>query len=183
VLHLLVVAAALSGLSSRVSAQAAPTSASTTCEAEAIAHSTGDATPDGWNIWSTGYISTQHDFVGGETTVTVIARGEPLGGVWPIMTVSLGGTAVASQTVASATWRSYTFSIDPQPGQREIRVSFENDDRNDTEDRNLLVDKFTIACGSSSTTSVPTDPIAFPKRQRHPARQRHHALGAHSCHV
>jgi poly(3-hydroxybutyrate) depolymerase len=137
-------------------------SGSTTYEAENIGHSTGGSTPGGWNLWSNGYLFTNHDFAAGSTSIVVTARGTSLGGVWPRMSVSVGGTSIGTVTVPSSTLAPYRFTFNASAGTREIRVSFDNDDRNATEDRNLLVDRFVVSCEAGSS-SFPPNPIAFQK--------------------
>src|SRR6185436_12762472 len=98
-----------------------------TYEAESMFHSTGGATTGGWNIWSNGYISTNHTFAAGSTSITVSAKGTPAGGVWPRMTLSIAGTNVGSVTVNSANFANYAFSYNASAGSKEVRVVFDND--------------------------------------------------------
>jgi pimeloyl-ACP methyl ester carboxylesterase len=159
--YAVVVGIALAVATSSGRADASPAcSGNVTYEAEAITHSIGGATPGGWNLWSAGYISTEHDFVGAETSITLTARGTPLGGVWPRATLSVAGVS-ESKTIGSPNWEPYTFVVHAAPGRREIRVTFDNDDRSTTEDRNLLIDKLVIGCETVGASSVPTEPIPF----------------------
>gem|GEM_PF-6789074 len=118
----------------------------------------------GWNIWSNGYISTNHTFATGQTTLKVTARGTVAAGVWPQMTVSVGGTSLGSVAVNTTTYTEYSFTSNVTGGSREIRVSFTNDAVSGNEDRNLLVDKLAVGCpaggpegceGSTFAISVP----------------------------
>jgi hypothetical protein len=118
-----------------------------TYEAETMFHSTGGSAPSGWNIWSNGYISTNHTFNGaGPASVTVTARGQVALGIWPRMVVSVGGAVVGQVNVSSSTWAPYTFTFDAAAGSRELRVAFTNDFNSPTADRNLLVDKVSVTC-------------------------------------
>src|SRR6185503_5313497 len=67
-----------------------------TYEAESIFHSTGGAVTGGWNIWSNGYVSTNHTFLAGSTTLSIAASGTLAGGAWPHMVVSVGGTVIGN---------------------------------------------------------------------------------------
>ena len=75
-----------------------------TYEAEAMFHSTGGAATDGWNIWSNGFISTNHNFTAGPNAITVYARGESANGVAPHMVVSVGGTPIGHVFVPQTTY-------------------------------------------------------------------------------
>lgn len=120
--------------------------ADTTYEAEAMTRSTGGATTGGWNLWSNGSVSTAHPFVAAPVRVVVTARGTPAGGVWPRMTVQVGGSVVGSATVSTSSWLEYGFDLTPPAGTAELRVGFDNDAVIGTEDRNLLLDKVVVRC-------------------------------------
>jgi hypothetical protein len=119
---------------------------SATYEAESMFHSTGGSVSGGWNIWSNGYISTNHAFSGGSVTIRVRARGQSAAGVWPRMTLSVGGAVVGTTTVNSTSFAEYAFTVNANAGTREIRVSFDNDYFANGEDRNLYVDRVVVAC-------------------------------------
>jgi len=132
----------MSALASHLSASCQPA----TYEAEAMYHSTGNSTWEGWNIYANGYISTNHTFGSGSTTLTVTAKGTPAQGVWPHMVVSVGGTRIGEATVSASEWTRYAFTFNASSGGKEIRVTFDNDHASSTEDRNLLVDKVVVGC-------------------------------------
>jgi endoglucanase len=111
-----------------------------------MSHSTGGPTTGGWNIWSNGYISTNHTFSAGSTTLNVTASGTVAAGVWPQMTVAVGGTSIGSVAVNTTTYQEYSFTYNATAGSKEIRVSFTNDYLSGSEDRNLLVDKVVVGC-------------------------------------
>src|SRR6185312_11391973 len=56
-------------------------------DATTMFQSTGGPTAGGWNIWSDGYISTNHPVTAGQSTITVTAYGSIAAGVWPHMIV------------------------------------------------------------------------------------------------
>lgn len=115
-------------------------------EAEAMNHSTGAATADGWNIWGNGSISTAHTFVAGRITIKVVAKGTFAGNAWPHMRVLVGSTLVGQADVSSGTYREYPFEFDASAGAAQLRIEFDNDYYSGSEDRNLLVDKVTVGC-------------------------------------
>jgi mannose/cellobiose epimerase-like protein (N-acyl-D-glucosamine 2-epimerase family) len=123
---------------------------STVYEAENMTHSTGGPTSGGWNIWSNGYIATNHSFAGGATVITVNASGTVAAGQWPHLVLSVGGTVIGSATVNSVSFAPYVFNATIPAGSKEVRVAFDNDYNANGQDRNLLVDKLTIACPGSS---------------------------------
>jgi DNA-binding beta-propeller fold protein YncE/mono/diheme cytochrome c family protein len=118
-------------------------------EAESMSHSTGGATSGGWNIWSNGYISTQHTFAPGATTITVLARGSVAAGVWPNLRVSVGGVVLGNVTVSATSYAPYSFSFTASSGAKEIRVEFTNDLNQNGQDRNLYVDRVDVGCGGT----------------------------------
>jgi hypothetical protein len=128
------------------SCSACPTCNAVTYQAETIFHSTGGSTPGGWNIWSNGYISTQHSFTAGASRVTVIAKGSIAQNVWPHMVVRVGNTVVGDIFVTNANWQTYQFNFNTTAGSKEIRVTFDNDFNGGGQDRNLYVDSVAVSC-------------------------------------
>jgi len=124
----------------------------TTLEAEDMYHSTGGSVSDGWNIWSNGYAAIDHNFEGGDTEMTVVARGEIGGGAWPHMIVSVGGATVLDMFVESASYIDIPVSFTAAAGTQEIRVSFDNDFYEPPEDRNLILDKVIVLCSGTPVT-------------------------------
>jgi subtilisin family serine protease len=120
-----------------------------TYEAETMTHSTGGPTPGGWNIWTNGFISTTHNFTAGPSTVTVRALGQSAAGVAPHMLVSVGGTVIGNVFVTPTTYTDFAFTFLAAGGSQEIRVTFDNDLFQPPNDRNLLVDKVSVACAAS----------------------------------
>ena len=123
-----------------------------TFEAESITHSTGGAQDGGWDIWSNGSVSTSVNLGGGSTTIVVTAKGTSAGGVWPNMVVKVNGTQVGSATVNSASYTTYPFTFNAAAGSQTVSVEFTNDALIGTEDRNLIVDKFSVSCVGGGST-------------------------------
>lgn len=122
-----------------------------TYEAESMPYTTGGSYPDGWNIWSNGYIYTNHDFTAGPARITVMALGEPAAWTWPHMLVTVGGVPAnpaGGVSVASGSFQAYELTFDAVGGSQEIRVIFDNDYYNPPwGDRNLIIDKVIVDCG------------------------------------
>jgi endoglucanase len=137
----------------------------TTYEAETMFHSTGGATTGGWNIWSAGYISTNHAFDAGQTPITVTARGSIAAGVWPHMRVSVAGVQIGDVYVSSTTWQAYPFTVAASLATSEVRITYDNDFNNGSEDRNLMVDKVVVGCPAdpcaASTSFDISDPLVL----------------------
>ncbi len=131
------------------SCSACPTCTPASYEAETMYHSTGGSIAGGWNIWSNGYVSTQHTFAQGATTITVHARGSVAANVWPNLRLSVGGTVIGNVTVNTTNFRAYSFSYTANAGSAEIRVQFTNDLNQNGQDRNLYVDRVELGCGSA----------------------------------
>ncbi|MDP3157403.1 MAG: cellulase family glycosylhydrolase [Archangium sp.] len=113
-------------------------------EAETAFHSTGGPTSGGWNLWSNGYLQTTSSITG-VSSLIVSARGSSAGGVWPRMTVSVGGRVLGTVTVSNTTWSQYRLTV-PAGATGQIRVSFDNDAIIRMADRNLSVDKISTRC-------------------------------------
>ncbi len=126
--------------------------AAATIEAEAMAAAmttpVGGAVTGGWNIWSNGSLTTNHTFEAGTTTLTVTAQGTQAVGVWPNMTISVGGQQLGQVPVGSANWAEYTFPVTTAGGSLQISVTFDNDyyDSASGADRNLMLDKLVVGC-------------------------------------
>jgi endoglucanase len=120
----------------------------TSYDVTSMTHSTGAAITGGWNLWSNGYVATNHTFTAGQTTITVTAGGSAAAGVSPHMVVSVDGAVIGSASVSKAGWADYAFTFTAAPGTHEIRVAFDNDFCSTTEDRNLYVAKLAVGCGA-----------------------------------
>ena len=83
--------------------------------------------------------------------LVVRARGDQCVGA-PRMVVKVGNTQVLSKAVSATTWTDYPVSIAPVSGAQTVRISFTNDRRTSSCDRNLRVDKVSFV---SSTAPAP----------------------------
>lgn len=100
----------------------------------------------GWCLWSEGILAENVQIpAAGTYDVVVRAFGSPLGGIWPLMALSVDGVAGEPVTVGSGGYTDYSFQVALAPGVHSIGVAFLNDAYNPgVEDRNLYLDKFTI---------------------------------------
>ncbi|MEA2748993.1 MAG: Ca-dependent carbohydrate-binding module xylan-binding, partial [Myxococcales bacterium] len=117
-------------------------------------------------FWTNGYVSQNHNFVGGSTTLVVRAMGDLLAGVGPHIVVSVAGTTVGSAFVNETAFTSKTFTFDATAGVQQVRVTFDNDDASSTEDRNLLLDWVEVqetpaSGGTCSDTSYEGEAMAW----------------------
>jgi hypothetical protein len=126
-----------------------------TYQAETMFHSTGGPATDGWNIWSNGFISTNHDFTAGPTAITVRARGQSANGVAAHMLVQVGSTTIGNVFVPQTAYTNFTFNYNAPGGVQEIRVIFDNDFFQPPQDRNLIVDNVAVDC--AEPTGNPCD--------------------------
>jgi len=119
-------------------------------EAENMVKTTGGSTQGGWNLWSNGSVSTQHEFGAGNNSLTVIAKGEQYQGA-PTMIVSVDGQVVGTADVSATSWASFTFSYSAtSPGIRDVKISFTNDKKGTDGDRNLHIDKIQLTCSGNT---------------------------------
>ena len=100
-------------------------------------------------IWSNGS-ATATMSSSGLQQVWVKARGDQCAGA-PRMVVTLDGKTVMTQDVTPTTWTVYSASVGAPDGNHTVVVSFTNDYRSSTCDRNLRVDKVTL----TGTTANP----------------------------
>jgi cysteine-rich repeat protein len=111
--------------------------------------STGGAVSDGYNIWSNGTGTFQHDFDAGDITLTVYARGEIAGGSGPNMVVYVGSTIVGDLIIDDETMQPYTFAYSGSGGVETVTIEFVNDYYQPPDDRNLIIGGATVDCGFS----------------------------------
>ena len=120
-------------------------------DAATMTASVGGATAGGWNLWSNGYLSTNHTVTAGQSTLTVTAYGSVAAGVWPHMIVSVDGAPIGDTFVSATSWADYAFPFTAAAGTtHEVRVTFDNDYCSTTEDRNLYVAKLVVGCGTGA---------------------------------
>jgi outer membrane protein assembly factor BamB len=103
-----------------------------------------------WNLWSNGYIEDRIS-MDGTNAFAILARGTPASGTWPTMAVAIDGANAGTFTVSSSTFTEYRIPS-PPAGTHTVRITFTNDLRTSTEDRNLILD-VAKAAGSDATSS------------------------------
>jgi hypothetical protein len=122
-----------------------PTDETTVTEAENMPTKTsGVSAAGGWELTANGYVAGRVAFPGGNTIVSVVARGAQAAGVWPTMELRIDDTTVATFTVASTSWTPYTFTTAAYTGAHNVAVVFTNDYYSPPQDRNLFVDKVSV---------------------------------------
>lgn len=98
-----------------------------------------------WNLWANGeWADFFHFPEAGRHKVRVLCFGSPAKGVWPAMALSVDGSIIKTVTVADDTVQEYIFEFEAEVGDGRIGVSFLNDARTDTEDRNLYIVSMSI---------------------------------------
>lgn len=123
----------------------------------------------------------------GNYRVSVVALGQPMAGVWPLMALSVDGFAVSERFVNSGSWVTYHFERTFAPGLYTIGVQYLNDAMSATEDRNLGLTSISItpldgqtgvAYGSASAwlTAAKTREISMVNGMD--AEIREHRMGA-----
>ena len=113
-------------------------------------------------VWSNAGASKTFNVPHAASTVTVRARGTQCSG-GPQMAVDVDGARKLLTTVSSTSYADYTFALDRAAGNAVIKVSFLNDYKTSTCDRNLYVDKVTFVEPTSTTATTapaPTTPVA-----------------------
>lgn len=126
-----------------------------TYQAEVMNRSSGSAVAEGWALWSTGHVSTSHNFTGEAVRITVRAKGDPSLGIWPRMVVTVDGNHVGTTYATSNAWTDYFFDALPAAGTRDLRIAFDNDHYAPPHhDRNLYLDRVTIACAPTCSDFV-----------------------------
>ncbi len=134
-----------------------------TLEAETMpTKTTGGAVSGGWNIWGNGYIEEPVSFpTTGTYQFQVVARGDYAGGAWPQMEVRVDQQPIASVTVNTSTWNTFTIQKPVAAGSRRVAIAFTNDYYSPPADRNLIVDKVILSSLTADTTA-PTVSLTAP---------------------
>ncbi len=108
-----------------------------------------------WNLWSNGELGDYVRFpAAGKYKVIAHAFGSPLGGTWPLVSISVDGIMGRTVTVDVGEARPYEFEIEAQYGIHRITLVFQNDAVSDNEDRNLYIDKIEVHPVGSATGPV-----------------------------
>ncbi len=114
--------------------------------------STGGADGTGWNIWANGYIQ-QTLTLSNEALFDISMKGDAAANVWPQMQLIIDGSVVASTTVSTNSYQSYTFDVSGYEGSHNVQIKFTNDLYENGEDRNLYVGSLTLS-GVAATSLV-----------------------------
>ena len=72
-------------------------------------------------------------------------KGDPAQGVWPDVNLVIDGSVVASTTVDSNSYKTYTFTVNGYAGTHDLQIHFTNDYYLNGEDRNLYVQSATVS--------------------------------------
>lgn len=89
----------------------------------------------------------------GSYTFRVRARGDFGGGAWPILELRVDQVAVASVSVNSAGWGTFTLSAPVTSGAHPVALAFANDFSSPSENRNLYLDELSVATTGGGGTS------------------------------
>lgn len=89
------------------------------------------------------------------TKVTVRAKGQKCHGS-PSMRVAVNNTVLGTTSVTTASWTDYSASVSIPAGSHVVSIAYTNDKRSLLCDRNLLVDRVTIAPSAATTSTTPT---------------------------
>lgn len=115
-------------------------------EHAAVRSEGGPAGPGVWNLWSNGRVGDYLEIrQAGTYKITVRAYGSPAAGEWPRMALLVNGMPRQTLSVDQAAPADYVFTAELAPGPCELAVGFLNDAVYGREDRNLFLDRFTIA--------------------------------------
>jgi len=80
----------------------------------------------------------------GKYRVVLWAKGTPVGGVYPIVSVQLDGRELGRVECSGNSWSPHGLLVDLPAGDMTLRFAFTNDLRRDTEDRNLWLDRIEL---------------------------------------
>jgi hypothetical protein len=145
-----------------------PTSYSTIQVENMPIHSTGSASSGGWWLYANGYVAQDISVApSGTYLFNVLAKGTPLGGVGPHMTLKIDGRALDAITVPTNTLAYYTLSADLTVGTHQLAIYFDNDAYAPPEDRNLFLDEIRWGRDAdNSPTTLLTRPGAVAQVRR-----------------
>ena len=105
-------------------------------------HTTGGASSGGWWLWGNGYVAQDITVTQpGTHLFNILARGTPVLGGWPQMSLMIDGRVEDTVTVPANQPAFYTLSADLTAGPHQLAVSFDNDAYSPPEDRNLFLDQ------------------------------------------
>lgn len=132
----------------------------------------GSKIPQGVNIsieqdelafFSNGRVEWEIDFpASGTYNFGLTARGTPVGGVYPLVEISIDGERVGMLYVGEESLNTYTCSFPVRAGKHRLGIAFINDAYGPPEDRNLWVKSFSLALTKDKKTmEVLTSPPAL----------------------
>lgn len=106
-------------------------------------------TSSGAYLGASGYLSTPLSCArAGTYRLELLARGTPVGGVYPIIALELDGTPVGEVELKSDGWRRYPVVVELTEGEHTLKLIFTNDEWRPPEDRNLEIDRIEVTEGS-----------------------------------
>jgi hypothetical protein len=139
-----------------------------TIQAEAMqVHSTGSAVSGGWALYSNGTIAQDVTVAqSGAYLFSVKAKGTPVAGVYPLMSLKVDGQSQDSAYVNDQDWRTFSMAADLTAGTHRLALSFDNDAYDPPADRNLFVDEIRYGLDSDTHTTLLTRPGAIAQVRR-----------------
>jgi len=88
----------------------------------------------------------------GSYSLSLVARGTPCANTYPTAEISLDGKTIGIIEVNRSRLESFTAAFDANQGEHELAVSFTNDGKSATEDRNLYLDRIAFAKQSEDSS-------------------------------
>jgi len=125
-------------------------------------------------IWSNGTATATFTTSVKSAALAAVVKGDQCGGA-PAMTVRVDGAVVTTRTVPQTTWTTARVAGSWAAGTHTVSVSFANDTRTATCDRNLRLDQVALEPATTTTSTVPAattaNPLAGAKLWVDPASQ------------
>jgi endo-1,4-beta-xylanase len=111
---------------------------------------------DMWLLDTDGEIGDYFNFSEpGDYKFTFIAKGTPLGNVWPLAQIRVNNNILDSVYVIGNSLKEYDFKLKiNRAGTNKITIAFVNDENNKTEDRNLFIESYTVSSALSSNIAL-----------------------------
>lgn len=145
-----------------------PSPSWTTVEAEGMTAAQGEiqSRPGEAYLWKTATIEGRVDVpAAGPYAVALRLRGQPMGGTYPQVAVSIGDRPCGVITAPGREWDVAWCSATLEAGSQPVRLSFINDGHNPEtkEDRNVAIDKLMLAPVKPLESTPLTRPAALVK--------------------
>ncbi|HEX8705816.1 MAG TPA: carbohydrate-binding domain-containing protein [Myxococcaceae bacterium] len=138
-----------------------PAATTRTFQAETLADltaSTGVISGNGWNLYTTGTLTTTQPHVTlypSTYRITVRARGELCGPELPIMELRMNGTLLQSWQVSATAYTDFVHTVTMPAGAHVLSVGFTNDyNQQGVCDRNLYVDYLQVGGPTEPSTGT-----------------------------